>query len=68
MAVKLTVHAGRVGGGGFPPPPLTEPDLWAAHPALRDVGVGPRGLAPTPGFRPQLSKVQPKLNRDDDAC
>ena len=30
----------RVAGGGCPPPALTEPDLWASHPALRDVGVG----------------------------
>jgi len=30
----------RVAGGSCPPPALTEPDLWASHPALRDVGVG----------------------------
>ena len=30
----------RVAGRGCPPPALTEPDLWASHPALRDVGVG----------------------------
>ena len=30
----------RVAGGGCPPPALTGPDLWASHPALRDVGVG----------------------------
>ena len=32
--------AGRVARGGRPPPALTEPDLWASHPALRDTGVG----------------------------
>ena len=31
--------AGRVARGGRPPPALTEPDLWASHPALRDTGV-----------------------------
>ena len=30
----------RVAGGSCPPPALTEPDLWASHPALRGVGVG----------------------------
>jgi hypothetical protein len=29
----------RVAGRGCPLPALTEPDLWASHPALRDVGV-----------------------------
>src|SRR5438034_5603837 len=43
---RLTHYGGscssvcRVAGGGCPPPALTEPDLWASHPALRDVGVG----------------------------
>ena len=32
--------ARRVARGGYPPPALTEPDLWATHPALRDIGVG----------------------------
>jgi hypothetical protein len=30
----------RVGTPGCPGAPLTEPDLWASHPALRDDGVG----------------------------
>jgi hypothetical protein len=29
----------RVGTPSFPGAPLTEPDLWASHPALRDAGV-----------------------------
>jgi len=33
-------RACRVAGGSCPPPALTEPDLWASHPALRGVGVG----------------------------
>jgi hypothetical protein len=36
---QMTDPACRVAGGGYPPPALTEPDLWASHPALRDVGV-----------------------------
>jgi hypothetical protein len=31
--------ASRVGTPGLPGAPLTEPDLWATHPALRDRGV-----------------------------
>ena len=30
----------RVAGGSYPPPAPTEPDLWASHPALRDIGIG----------------------------
>src|SRR5438093_9771403 len=33
--VNATVRPCRVGGGGCRPPPLTEPDLWATHSALR---------------------------------
>ncbi len=32
--------AGRVGTPGCPGAPLTEPDLWIPHPALRDADVG----------------------------
>jgi hypothetical protein len=31
----------RVGAPGCPGAPLTEPDLWATHPALRSIAVGP---------------------------
>ena len=31
---EYTPQAGRVGPGDFSPGPLTEPDLWATHPAL----------------------------------
>jgi hypothetical protein len=34
----------RVGAPGCPGAPLTEPDLWASHPALRDDGVWRRPL------------------------
>src|SRR5712671_1013234 len=30
----------RVARGSYLPPAPTEPDLWASHPALRDIGVG----------------------------
>jgi len=35
MAPSLSSRcaAGRVARGGCPPPALTEPDLWATHPA-----------------------------------
>src|SRR6266849_3934129 len=36
---NLAERGRRVAGGGHPPPALTEPDLWVAHPALRDAGV-----------------------------
>ena len=32
LAADSAVH-GRVGSPGCPGPPLTEPDLWTAHPA-----------------------------------
>jgi hypothetical protein len=39
-ANKPLVHdGGRVGAPSRPGAPLTEPDLWATHPALRDAGV-----------------------------
>jgi len=40
----MTVYsvACRVAGGGLPPPALTEPDLWASHPALQ-VGISNPG-------------------------
>ena len=31
---SLRAGHGRVGQGAFAPRPLTEPDLWATHPAL----------------------------------
>jgi hypothetical protein len=38
------VHRGRVGTPAHAEAPLTEPDLWASHPAPRDVGSRrPRG-------------------------
>jgi hypothetical protein len=49
--------SGRVGAPSFPGAPLTEPDLWASHPALRDAGV--RELNPVVQRRhccPQLSR------------
>jgi hypothetical protein len=37
---RLHVSPRRVGTPGFPGAPLTEPDLWASHPALRVEEVG----------------------------
>ena len=38
--MRERLGACRVARGSCPPPAPTEPDLWASHPALRDVGVG----------------------------
>ena len=47
-------YVSRVARGGYPPPALTEPDLWASHPALRDTGVGRLFLVPAPAFLPSV--------------
>ena len=39
MVCRRPRQACRVGTPSFPGAPLTEPDLWASHPALRDAGV-----------------------------
>src|SRR5712692_1288015 len=57
----------RVTGGSCPPPALTEPDLWASHPALRDAGVGGSiRLARRQPCGPQLFQRQLQLCRSDD--
>jgi hypothetical protein len=38
--VRRSTARCRVARGSYPPPAPTEPDLWASHPALRDIGVG----------------------------
>jgi len=40
LILRERLGACRVAGEGRPSPALTEPDLWASHPALRDIGVG----------------------------
>ena len=47
----------RVARGGYPPPALTEPDLWASHPALRDTGVRRLDRIPVPVFPPAAIQV-----------
>jgi hypothetical protein len=42
----------RVGAPGCPGAPLTEPDLWASHPALRDAVVRGCPRIPAPAFSP----------------
>jgi hypothetical protein len=49
--------ARRVARGGYPPPALTEPDLWFSHPALRDAGVGVEAPIPAPVNSPGLIPV-----------
>src|SRR5882757_1747429 len=44
--------AGRVGTPGCPGVPLTEPDLWTTHPALRDAGVRERPVVQRRRFSP----------------
>ena len=74
------VDLGRVGTPSRPGAPLTEPDLWASHPALRDSGV-PDGRPlsgrlcafevravgiPEPASLPAAIPCQPELYRGGD--
>jgi hypothetical protein len=58
----------RVARGSYLPPAPTEPDLWASHPALRDIGVGAlKRLFRRRHDCPQLFQRQRQLGGSDDA-
>jgi hypothetical protein len=68
ISVELCSTSCRVARGSYPPPAPTEPDLWASHPALRDIGVGELNrLNRCQPCGPQLFQRECQLRWSDDA-